>query len=229
MRLKFFALFALLVFALSQSCIPSIHPLYTKDKIVYLNLLEGIWTDEPGDVQLKKHMTPQGEKKDIEVTIHEDGSDQAEIWDFRKKDDNGYLLIHQDGKGRKAAFEVFVVKLGDDHFMDFFPIDLPKEVGEDAYHKFTNDMATSHLMLVHTFAKLIIINDEIKIEMFDPDFLERLFEQRQIRIKHEELGDGGYVLTAQPEELQKFVEKYADHKEAFIEDMIVLNKAGEGK
>ncbi len=216
----------LLIF-LVQSCIPSLHPLYTKDKIVFLDQLVGVWTDQPGEVEVNKRQTINGKERDVTVTLHVDESSKAAVWDFRKEED-GYLLIHQDGKGRKAAFEIFVVKLGDDYFMDFYLTDFPKgekpNLSDDIFDVQKNELAAYHVIPVHTFAKLIIIGDEVKIKMFDPDFLEKLFKQRQIRIKHEVLEDG-YVLTAPPEELQKFVEKYADHHEAYFRDVIVLNKA----
>ncbi|MEO1263397.1 MAG: hypothetical protein AAFZ15_31595 [Bacteroidota bacterium] len=230
MKPRIFVLFALLIIVFAQSCIPSIHPLYTKDKIVYLDILEGVWTDEFGDVQVKKFQTTSGEEREITITLADDDGVMPEVWDFRKNEDNGYLLIHSDDKGRKAAFDVYIVKLGGDYYMDFFLTDLPEKdrtKSSDLTNMFdskVNDLAAIHTLPVHTFAKLIIVNEEVKIKMFDPDFLEKLFKQRQIRIKHEQLDDGGYVLTAQPEELQKFVEKYGDHKEAFIHDLIALQK-----
>ena len=224
MNLKIISITTICLFLLLQGCIPSLHPLYTKDKIVYLELLEGVWADQQEDTELQ---SLTGKEKDDVATIKNNGSALADIWDFRKNDDNGYLLIHQDNKGRKAAFDIYVVKLGDDYFMDFYMRDLPKnEAGafSDVLNNNENDLAVYHTILVHTFAKLIVVKDEVKIKMFDPDFLEKLFKQRQIRIKHEQLDDGQIVLTAQPEELQKFVEKYADHNEAYIDDVIVLSK-----
>ena len=220
-------IFAILIFVfLIQSCIPSLHPLYTKDKIVYLEQMEGVWSDQPGDVKIEKRQKVMGEEKNVVVTINAEETDRPEIWDFRK-DDDGYVLIHQDSKGRKAAFEVFVVKLGDDYFMDFYLSDFPKgesPIPSDVLDHKENDLAVNHLLPVHTFAKLIVDDNEVKIRMFDPEFLEKLFKQRQIRIKHEVINDDTYVLTAQPEELQKFVEKYADENEAYIDDLIVLHK-----
>lgn len=206
----------LVLIMLAQSCIPSLHPLYTKEKIVYLENLEGAWIDAESD---KKDQKNEENKTS--------GGIKPIIWDFRKNEENGYLLIHQDQKGRKAAFDIFVVKLGNEYFMDFYPADFPK--GESPYtennidHR-ENDLAAYHFLPVHTFAKLIVNGGTVSIKMFDPDFLDNLFKHRQIRIKHEKIDDGGYVLTAQPEELQKFVEKYSNHQEAFIDGETTLLK-----
>ena len=232
MKSRIIVLFAITLIAFTQSCIPSLHPLYTKEKIVYLEGLEGVWADGSVEAQAKKFQTPSGEEKEMTIAMADDDGALPEVWDFRNNGNNGYLLIHSDSKGRRAAFEVYVVKLGEDFYMDFFLTDLPREDGgakseiTDMFDTGTNDLAAIHTIPVHTFAKLIVVEDEVKIKMFDPDFLEKLFKQRQIRIKHERLDDGGYVLTAQPEELQKFVAKYGNHKEAFIHDLIDLQKQG---
>ncbi len=211
---------------LAQGCIPSLHPLYTKDKIIYLNELEGVWTDKPGGVQIHKKEKVMGEEKEVTVTMKNDEADMPTVWDFRKNSDGGYFLVHQDEKGIKAAFDVYVVKLGGGYFMDFYPADFPSEEsnGPDVLDFKPNSFQVFHLLPVHTFAKLIITEGEVKINLFDPDFIGKLLEQRKIRIKHELLVDGGYVLTAQPDELQKFVEKYADNDELYVDGAVVLNK-----
>lgn len=216
MQSKIIVLASLVMILIAQSCIPSLHPLYTKDKIVYLENLVGVWADSNGN------SNDQGKGK-----IHSDENKIPAIWEFRENEENGYLLIHQDQKGRKAAFDIFLVKLGNEYFMDFYPADFPK--GESPYsdkcidHR-QNELSAYHNLPVHTFAKVIFTGESINIKMFDPDFLDNLFKHRQIRIKHERIDDGGYVLTAQPEELQKFVEKYSNHKDAFFNGVTVLNK-----
>lgn len=216
MRSKTFILGILVLILLAQSCIPSLHPLYTKEKIVFLESLEGVWVGSDNDAVVQKSEVNNAK-----------GDNKPAVWDFRKNEESGYLLIQEDQKGRKAAFDIFVVKLGNEYFMDFYPADFPK--GESPYsdnnidHR-ENELASYHFLPVHTFAKLIVNGETISIKMFDPEFLDNMFKHRQIRIKHERIDDGSYVLTAQPEELQKFVEKYSGHQEAFIDEVTILNK-----
>ncbi len=219
-------LIAITIVFLMQSCIPSLHPLYTADKKVYLEQLEGIWSNFPMDVQLNTTQTETGSKIDAIVKTNDEGAGRAEVWNFRKNDSDGYLLIHQDNDGFKAAFEVNLVKLDGAYFMDFYPTDMPEKSKSitDIFKDEKNDMLAYHLLPVHTFAKLVIEKDEIKIKLFDPDFLDKLLNERKVRIKHEALTDGGFVLTAQPEELQKFVEKYASNEELYINEVIALEK-----
>lgn len=227
MNNKYLLSLAFFAVILVSSCIPSLHPLYTKDKIVYLRQLEGEWVDFAKEIEFSRKQKVLGEEKDVTVTIHDDHSLAAPIWHFMKAEDNGYLLIHQDEKGRKAAFDVYVVQLGKDYFLDFYLAELPKSEKErllDVNLPDLNQMASYHKLPVHTFAKLIIVNDEIKIKMFDPDFLSQLLKNRQIRIKHEALENGDFVLTAPSEDLQKFVSKYTNHKDAYFDEVIALTK-----
>ena len=49
-------------------------------------------------------------------------------------------------------------------------------------------------------------------------YLENLIRNKKIRIKHEVTEDGGYVITAPTEELQKYLVKYSDIPEAYSGD-----------
>jgi hypothetical protein len=149
---------------------------------------------------------------------------KPENWTFRQGEGKSYLLIHEDEDGYFAAFDVHVVKLGSHYFMDFYPGSMPDEKSGGVLDnpEKLNSFMKLHLLAVHTFAKVEMTGNVLKISMFDPDFLKHLIEGQQIRIKHEKT-EGGYVLTASSEDLQKFAEKYATQKEAFLDDPVVLN------
>jgi hypothetical protein len=80
-----------------------------------------------------------------------------------------------------------------------------------------------HLVPVHTFSKITFDGDELNIAMYNESWLKKRIKQRQIRIKYEEKPDGGILLTAPTEELQKFVVKYAEEYKAFV-NMETLNR-----
>ena len=198
---------AFLLTILINGCIPSLQPLYTPDKLVVLNGLVGAWQEDIGQQQ----GNPTNKKK-------------PENWTFRQGEDKKYLLIHQDQYGLSAAFDVHVVKLGSHFFMDFFPGSLPDDFknGKVGDPEVMNNFLKSHLLAVHTFAKVELSGKTLKINMFDPDFLKTLLENQQIRIKHEKT-EAGYLLTASSADLQKFVEKYAEEKSAFLDEPVELN------
>ncbi len=106
-----------------------------------------------------------------------------------------------------AEFHLHIVKLGDKLFIDLFPEECQKN----------NTILAVHLISVHTFAK-IEIGNKLEINWFNAELLQTLLDGNKIRIKHE--NNGVYnLLTAKPEELQKFVIKYADEDKAFDESM----------
>ncbi len=213
MKTKVAALVVLAVILFLQSCIPSLYPIYTADKLVMLDQLPGRWVNSSGDEKMK-------------ISLNGGESGQQETWDFRQGENKNYLLIHTDEKGVSAAFDVHIIQLGQHYFMDFFPADLPCDDADHATGKHglleeENSFLAYHLLPVHTFAKLELQAEQLKISMFDPDFLKKILEDGEYQIKHEKV-DESYVLTASPEELQKFAEKYANEKAAFLDGPIEL-------
>jgi hypothetical protein len=217
MNTKLFVLFLFVSSFFIQGCIPSLHPLYTKDKLVFIEDLLGIWTNS--DMPL--------EEKKLEITLNDEEKNLPELWSFEKADDDYYKLIHVDLNGRAARFDVHVVQLGENYFIDFFREDPNKKDLEKYNFAFQgdqiNDMEAFHLMPVHTFAKLEITDSHVNISMFDHEFLEKLFKEKRIRLKHENVDDT-IVLTAQPEELQQFMMKYGDDEDAFLDPTTLHRK-----
>ena len=199
MKFKVALIFLVLIFI--QSCIPSIHQLWTQDKIVFEPDLLGAWG--------------QTEADEPDFWFFSGGFDEE------AKQATGYELIHKDGKAL-AKFKVYLVKLGEHLFFDIFPDELkylkfenqtlgvpqnyfPGNSNDEQADIPLNSLYFQHLLPVHTFAKVEIEKDEVKIFRFDMDWLEDLFKQRKIRIKHEISSDDQIVLTAPTEDLQKFL------------------------
>ena len=169
---------------LLPSCIPSLHPLYTPETLVFEPTLLGEWRD---------------------------GSD---IYTFKKAGEKGYILESKEGDDMRPLL-VHLVKLGPDHYFDFFEAPSSDGILSDEGYGVAVKVPT------HTFAKVIIRDGELEIRHFaETEWLEDLFEKRRIRIKHEILQDGTIVLTAGPEELQKFFLKYANDPNVFTESVV---------
>jgi hypothetical protein len=146
--------------------------------------------------------------------------EEDDRWSF-EEDGDGYYLTHYDGKNY-GYFEVYLVQLGNNYYFDFYPDHLDKSftINQETV---INDMLGWHLLPVHTFAKVNIEKDKLVIWMFDPDWLDDLLDKRMIRIKHETHQEDGHLITASTQELQKFVIKYGDLDEAFV-DPITLHR-----
>jgi hypothetical protein len=61
-------------------------------------------------------------------------------------------------------------------------------------------------------------NNSFNVQRLDGGYLEKLIKNKQIRIRHEVMEDGGILITAPTEELQQYLIKYSDVPEAYNND-----------
>jgi len=186
-------LLAFLLLAVT-SCVPSIHPLYHNKDLIIDQRLFGSWADE--DEIWKFDKLPPG-KSFL-------GSTTDSV--------PGYLLTITE-KGAPADFIARTLKLDDQLFLDIFP---KVSKGDFEIEGVNNSWLKMHYFPVHTFARLRFNEGKLLIEPFDPDFITRLLEQKKIRISHEE-SDNRFILTADTDELQKFVVKFGRDPKAYVE------------
>lgn len=175
----------------------SFYPLYTDKDLFANDLLTGNWIDKDSTSWNFEH-TKTGNREN------------------EKTDSTSYVLIVNDKDNRESKFSVHIIKLGGHYFLDFYL--------EDFYDNQNLDLASFHIVPVHTFAKVVISKNQLQINWFDQNWLEKLIKENKIRIRHEYNGD--YILlTASPKDLQKFVTKYVDSEEAFKDGIeAVLNR-----
>ena len=124
-------------------------------------------------------------------------------WIFQKAGDNAYDLIHTE-KGAPAKFEAHLVKLGKFLFLDIFPSQPDTK----------NEFYKLHLIPAHTFSRIWIEGDFVKLALLDNDWLRDMVTQNKVSIRHERVEDA-VILTAPTEDLQKFVVQYANDTLAF--------------
>lgn len=173
MKKKILIPFVIIVL-LIQSCVPCLHPLYTKGTIRLDKELEGKWSSK--------------------------SSKEEESWTF-KKGKGDYYDASYTADGITNQFEVHLLQLGENYYMDFFPSGTVEGIGS---------MLATHLVAAHTFAKVQISDNRLEIHPFNPDWISEQIKNRYIRIKHEIVSNDNVVITASTKDLQKFVLKYAD-------------------
>lgn len=192
LNIKFSIVVALICFL--SSCIPSIHPLYTDDTLAFKQNLLGAWTES--------------------TQSWVDGENE---WKFEQaKDDKGYIVevVVEDELIKRMS--VHLVKLGKEYYFDFFPLGLKKPTDEDPFNFVEIDSNEEQLFFLapnfpaHTFAKVVFHEKGFDLLHFNPDWLEKKFKEKKIRLKREVNQQGTVVLTAPSKDLQKFVEKYED-------------------
>ena len=117
-----------------------------------------------------------------------------------------------------CVFAQFVLKLLSSFiiYFDFFPLPLEKPKDEDPFNFVEIDSNEEGLFFLaptfpaHTFARVVFNDKGFDLLHFNPDWLEKKFKEKKIRLKHEINQQGTVILTAPSKDLQKFVEKYAD-------------------
>jgi len=199
-KLLFYVLAALL-----GGCIPiaSLHPLFTKEDLIFEEKLLGTWTDDPNSPET--------------------------TWEFKRLDEpekaseNAYKLIFSDEEGYKGSFVAHLVKLENRLFLDIYPSELPWEP-EDP-NKVEWAYNTLFLIPTHTFIKIDSIEPQLKMRLTVEDEMEELLKEYPDAVKHISVEDR-LLLTASTKELQAFVLKYADDSRAFPNEMVLSRKKG---
>ncbi len=187
--------------ALFSGCVVfSFYPLYTEKDLFANDLLTGEWIDKDSAIWKFEH---RYKGKKIPANI----DSAAYILTLKEKEQDNFS---------KAALVVHVVKLGGHYFLDFYL--------EEYFDNDKLSLFDFHVLPVHTFAKLEFKKGTMHIHWFDQDWLKKLIKGNYIRIHHEDNGKH-ILLTAKPQELQKFVIKYVNSAEAFEDGLdAVLQK-----
>ena len=180
------AVVCLALVALLPGCIvQSLHPLYTQKELVFEPALIGVW----------------------ERVVEEDEWEWRETLPLTFEQGEGKTYRMSVGEGEEpATFEVHLVKLGDNMFLDFFP-DPPEEwVGAYA----------GHVVPVHSFWRMWLEGDELRIAWLNIEWLDEQIEQGKVAVKHEREEEAtALLLTADTKDLQQFLLEHADDPEAF--------------
>lgn len=140
-------------------------------------------------------LKPQDISYNGTVAVHEKKSYKLTIYSAE--------AVACDEKGKKEAYIAHLVEIGDDLFMDLYPV-----------KEFSSLNISDNYFPVHTFFKVAISEDQFSMTHFDLDKLNKLFKSNLIRLRHENV-EGTILITAQPKELQKFLDQYSDDETVF--------------
>ncbi len=159
--------------------VPCLHPLYADTDREFDPALVGSWTDE-----------------DAYVTFT-----------FVKQGDAAYKLTVTEPEQEKpvaADFEVHLVRIGSQYFLDFYPG--APNVGDDFYRL--------HLLPVHTIARITVEPEHLQLSLLDSAWLKKQMDNKSVQLDSNKV-DGDVILAATTEELQGFVDRFATDDDAF--------------
>ena len=193
----------LVTFLVGGCSIYSLHPLYDASTLVFDASLLGTWVDDDGNAWNFEKASKPDDNELQRLGLNE----------------NTYLLTYTEND-KLAQLHAHIVKLENNLFLDLYPADnYDEQIG--------NDLLAQHLLPVHTFLKIEINKNDIVLQPFDAEWVDDLFEHKKIRIAHENVDFFGLqlrVLTASTTDLQKFVSKYQNEKEAFEKEPDILKR-----
>ena len=173
--------------AMSSCLVSSLHPFYKEKDKKFDTSMVGYWMDEDSCIWT------------ILPNMISDGFMEPE------KHDSSYTITYYEDENKKSILTTTLFQINGVDYVDFTP-----DPNED--HS-TSDMTAFHHVPVHTLARVQYCKDSILLYWYGDEWLNELFEQNRIRIKHETVTGFAYdrqLLTASTDELQKFIRKYAN-------------------
>jgi hypothetical protein len=124
---------------------------------------------------------------------------------FQQTKNKSYECIYVDKDKKSGKFIVSLGKLGNTMYLDIYP---------DEPNMPENGFYTSHLLPTHSFMKIELLKNTLKLCSMSPDNTDSLLKFRPNAVKHEKVDGDHIVLTAPTKELQKFILKYGTDKKA---------------
>jgi hypothetical protein len=132
-----------------------------------------------------------------------EGKDRLVLVRSGEKSYDFYYTEEEDSR----RFEGHLAQVGGYRFLDLLPADPGMK----------NEFYQMHLIRAHTFSRVWIEGDTLRLAFFDHGWVKGMIDQGRMTIAYER-SDEGILLTAATAELQKLVVKYAEDPKAFPSD-----------
>jgi hypothetical protein len=208
-KFTFYGLALLLV-----GCVPivSLHPLFTKDSLVFEEKLLGAWVEGTDTPQVRWEF----------ARLEASAAERLPAL-LREEIAKCYRLTIEDREGRRGSFAACLVKLQDKLFLDVLPDRFPS--GEQDAEQMKLAYNAFFFAPVHTFVRVGAIGDSLKLRLTDDAGFKKLLDAEPKAVKYDTIDDRS-VLTASTQELQAFLAKYADDERLFPNE-ITLKRANQ--
>ena len=145
----------------------------------------------------------------VGVWSEEDSNDQFQ---FQQTAETAYDLTGNVDSGVVFSFDVRLTRLNGELFMDLYP---------DYYDVDIDDFYKLHLLPVHSFYRIELAKDTLRVFMIDEDWLSKFMESSADTIPYE-IHAERTVLSGTTEQLQAFVGELMETEGAFEEVVTLL-------
>ena len=192
----------------------SLNPFYIEKNILLEPRIEGAWM-----------------AKAVQATKDAGSSDNSEIWgiadtastwtikravsewvvknkqgfDSTTYKSENYYKAKLTGRSDSANYEFKVVlfRVGKGLYADFMP--------DNKDQLMKSKLATGSFLEVHTLARVILSNNQMKLSWLGADCMKDMIEKKRVRVNYQWVQEAGkFILTASPDELTGMIERYAD-------------------
>jgi len=141
-------------------------------------------------------------------------TDEPQIWKFEQGKEKSYKLTVIEKEGKRGEFEAHLFKLKQDYFLDIVATEIGTNIA---------DLVTASLIPGHLLLRVPQIELELKLAMFDFDWLEKYLKEHPKSLAHH-LENDRIVLTAETADLQNFVSKHLGEGELFAKGGEMIRK-----
>ena len=181
-------------------CLTTLHPIFTIKDLIADARLAGSWKKtKDGSTATYRHANA-AELKALSPEL-------------QSQADKIYVLEDRNAEGNiEVTHYAFMVKLGKYYYMDYYPVGTEEKEAPGNFF-------TAHYIPMHSIYRIKFnSNNSFDIQQLDAGYLEKLIQNKQVRLRHEVSDNGDYIITASTEELQQYLIKYSDVPEAYNND-----------
>ena len=178
-------------------CLTTLHPIFTGKDLITDPRLIGNWEKAKDKSKVIYRQPNVNELNNLSPALQ---SEAGKIYMLDEKDEQGDI---------RSTYYAFIVKLGKYYYMDYYPASEKERQSADNFF-------AAHYIPMHSIYRIEFKNNNsFDVRRLDGGYLEKLIKNKQIRIRHEVMEDGGIFITAPTEELQQYLIKYSDVPEAY--------------
>ena len=181
-------------------CLTTLHPIFTAEDLMIDSRLFGNWEKAKDKAKVTYRQPDAYEMNNLSAELQ---SRAGKVYMLDEKDERGNI---------KSTYYAFMIKLGKYYYMDYYP-------ASEKERRSADNFFAAHYIPMHSIYRIEFKdNNSFNVQRLDGGYLEKLIKNKQIRIKHEVMEDGGILITAPTEELQQYLIKYSDVPEAYNND-----------
>jgi hypothetical protein len=136
-----------------------------------------------------------------------DKPDNPDVWKFEGTTNKMYKLMITEKEGKQGTFTAHLFQLKQEYFLDLIPEDCNYATNQA-------DLVAASMFPGHLLVRVPQIEPELKLALFDFDWLQKHLEKNPKSLAHHREGDR-LLLTAATRDLQKFVLQHLGEGELF--------------